>query len=199
MTTLQILNIRDVKEYYKDEYIKLKETGEVIYFVEQQTGYGVKYFFSCPKCGASREKLYIYDYKYVYCRTCKKLSPYKPIQNYTKGGEVELTYRMRQLSIKYKVPLPLVFPFDFGNYLWDRPKYYRVKKWEEGLRKLQILENMRFQNIIYKNTYDADLINFIFNNCLYVYDLAYIRKWLINWHGVRERVKRWRNSLLEDD
>ena len=64
---LHTLNIRDVKDHYKvRDHVVIKATGENIFFAKQDTGYGIKHFFKCPKCGARRENLYIFDSEYVY-------------------------------------------------------------------------------------------------------------------------------------
>lgn len=180
---LQDLDIKGLDNKFKEqEYIQIKPTNEIVYLSEQKTGYGVKHFFRCPRCSSRREKLYLIDYKHLYCRSCIPINIYKGIQNKTKGGEAELHYRMLKTAKEYGIT-DWEFPFDYMELSLSRPKYMRFKKWEEGIRKLQVLENMRFQNILYKNKYNSKVINQVFKNSLYTYTLREMRDSFIDWYN----------------
>ena len=189
-----ILDIRDIKELddikklniIDKGYISFKDPIGDMLLTEQKTGFGVRHFIICPNCGNRREKLYIFNNKITYCRSCSPISPYKPIQNSTKGGEAELTYRMKRVAAEHKIKQE--FPFRYYEYLFDRPKYMRVKKWNEGLRKMQILENMRFQTIIFNRTYEPKMINYLLNNCLDYPTLQDIQVYIIDWDSVYHRL-----------
>lgn len=178
-----MIDIRQFKDLGIDtekDFLILDKPYPNIYFAQQKTGYGSKNFFICPTCGNRREKLFIIN-KNVYCRSCSPISPYKGIQNSTKGGERELAYRISKTAREYQINYK--FPFRYWEYIFDRPKYMRVKKWQDGIRKMQILENMRFQNILYKTNYEPKLINFIFKYCLYRHSIKDIHGYIIDWNA----------------
>lgn len=177
---IDIRQIQDLGVDTKKGFLILDKPYPNIHFAHQETGFGSKSFFICPTCGSRRVKLYVIKNN-IYCRSCSPISPYKGIQNSTKGGERELAYRIKKIAKEYKINYR--FPFSYWEYVFDRPKYMRVKKWQDGLRKMQIMENMRFQNILYKTTYEPKLINFIFENCLYRYSLKDIQEYVIDWKG----------------
>lgn len=178
---MRVLDIRHVIEQLGDVKAIIGVEGIDVGIEEQKTGYGVKKFLECPRCYQRREKLYVYNVNDIYCRSCSPISPYKAIQNSTKGGEPELEYRMHRVAKEYGFK-DWEFPFNYMEVLLDRPKYYRHKKWEEGIRKMQALENMRFQNILYKNRYRSKEINHVFNNRLYSYNLRHMRDKFIDWY-----------------
>lgn len=178
---LQSLDIKNLDLKKHKDYVEVSATKDKIYFTEQVTGFGVKHFLECPRCSSRREIIYLVDYKYLYCRGCIPINIYKGIQNSTKGGETEIHYRMKQIAKEYGIN-EWEFPFDYMQLLFSRPKYMRVKKWQEGIRKLQALENMRFQNILYKNKYNSKTIGHVFKNRLYTYTLRDMRDLFINWY-----------------
>lgn len=177
------LDIRDIDNRWK-EYgsIQIESNKQIVEIAEQKTGYGVKHFLICPRCSNRREKIYQIDYKYTYCRSCMPINIYRGIQNNTKGGEAELHYRMIKTAKEYRIK-DREFPFDYMDLIFSRPKYMRHKKWIEGIRKLQALENMRFQNILYKNKYDSKTIDHVFKNRLYTYNLIEMRDNFIDWYS----------------
>lgn len=179
---LQSLNIKylDIRKY--KDYVEVSATKDKIYFTKQVTGYGIKNFFECPRCNSRRENIYLIDHKYIYCRGCIPINIYKGIQNNTKGGDEELYYRMKQVAKECNIK-EWEFPFNYMELIFNRPKYMRVKKWEEGIRKLQALENMRFQYILYKNKYNSKAIDHVFKNRLYTYTLLEMRNNFINWYS----------------
>ena len=180
---MQSIDIKGLDKSLKNrEYIEVQATKDKIYLSEQTTGFGVKKFFICPRCSSRRETIYLINYKYICCRSCSPYNIYKGIQNGTKGGETEIHYRMKQVAKEYGIA-DWEFPFDYMQLLFSRPKYMRVKKWEEGIRKLQALENMRFQNILYKNKYNSKTIEHVFKNRLYTYTSLDMRNEFINWYS----------------
>lgn len=166
------------------EHIKIKGIDKKIYIEKQKTGFGYKHFLVCPDCGSNREKLYITDTKQTYCRTCApkeiQTAIYRGITHTTRGGTSEMEYRMSRVAAAYNIPLE--YPFSYLNVALERPKYMRVKKWTEGIRKLQILENMRNQTIFFNEKYDAKLIQKIFDDYLYYYTIQELKDYFYNWH-----------------
>lgn len=178
---IQVLDIKEVKEIVKKDMFSIKGIDCPIYIDEQKTGFGYKKFLICPACGESRTKLYIINMCNIYCRTCSPKGPYEGITHTTRGGTDEIQYRMARVAAKYKIPLK--YPFQFYDVIWKRPKYMRYNKWEEGLYKLQALENMRFQTIFFKKKYSATVINRVLNYCPCIYSMPELIKYLIDWEG----------------
>lgn len=116
----------------------------------QKTGFGQRCFMVCPACGKRFASLYIKDQR-IRCRKCAGINPYYPIQFTTKGGYAELEYRMRNLAAKHDITFTL--PFDYQAFLFDQ----RLQKesFQEVIRILQALENMRAQSIFFNKTYPA--------------------------------------------
>lgn len=183
-----IMDIRNVPPEYRERF-NIYDTD--IYISEQKTGFGVKRFMVCPYCGKRRERLYIVNESLIYCRTClpNGLSIYKGLTHSTDGGTREIEYRMKRAAHKYKIPIRK-WPFSYIDVLFDRPKYYRIKKWDEGLRVLQILENLRTQTIFYSNTYKPEIIDRLIKGHLYDYSLPELEKWLYNWYEVAARPQK---------
>lgn len=71
----------------------------------------------------------------------------------------------------------------FYDVIWQRPKYTRHKKWEEGLIKLQILEIMRNQTIFFKKKYSASLINRALDIYKHIYSLPELVKYFFDWES----------------
>ena len=119
---------------------------------EQKTGFGIRKFFVCPECEQRKTKLFIEKtlksgFK---CADCMGLNLYKPIQNGTKGGYLELQYRMERYAAKNGFTIKS-YPFNFAEYL-DDPRAEKPR-FQRALKILQALENMRGQNIFFKTTY----------------------------------------------
>jgi len=180
------LNIRE-SENKEVEYIKLKDIAAEIYIAKQKTGFGYKHFFRCPNCTAYRETLYITNTNKVYCRTCSpkqiKKEIYRGINRTTRGGTSEMQYRMSRVATAYNIPLK--YPFNYLDVIFNRPKYMRNKKWIEGIYKLQVLENMRNQTIFFNERYEAKLIQQIFEKHLYYYTIAMLKNCFLNWHSLK--------------
>lgn len=176
---IQSLGINEVKDIVKSDKFSIKGMDCPIYIDEQKTGFGYKKFFICPDCGERRTKLYIINMCNIYCRTCSPKGPCEGITHTTRGGTDEIEYRMARVAAIYKIPLK--YPFQFYDVIWKRPKYMRYEKWEEGLYKLQVLENMRFQTIFFKKKYSASVINRVLNYCPCKYSMLELMKYLINW------------------
>jgi len=182
-----MMDIRNIPAEYKERF-NIYDTD--IYTSEQKTGFGVKRFMHCPYCDSRRERLYIVNEKAIYCRSCLPpgLSIYKGLTHSTDGGYKEIEYRMKRAAQKYQIPIK-AWPFKYTDVILDRPKYYRLKKWEEGLRVLQILENLRSQSIFFSNRYEAAMINKLLENHLYDYDLFQLERYFYNWYDVMARGK----------
>lgn len=191
---MKILTI-DIRTIDKDlgvnspESVTVTGTDEVLNIVRQKTGFGYKRFFICNRCNERRERLYLFTNTLnVYCRSCSPINIYRGIQNTTKGGTEYIEYRMKRLAKDYKINFK--YPFNYMLQSLSRPKYMRHEKWREGLRKLQILENMRFQTIIYKTKYKPEFINYVLDHqALIRYDLYHLQKYIIDWHKVVRELK----------
>ena len=182
MAVRERLNIQDVKEVLDGDVDRFKYRGNLIELTRQRTGFGYKTFFRCPLCSQRRTDLYSTGDS-IYCRSCSPVSIYWGIQNTTRGGTLELYYRM--LKIAYKNNIEFKPPFSYYNFLLKEPKQ-NVKEWRKAIKQLQILENMRFQTIFFQKRYDSKLIDYVINKCLYLYDLCEIEKYIIDWENVRK-------------
>lgn len=130
-----------------------------IQFSRQKTGYGEKLFFVCPGCGCRRTKLYLCAGGLL-CRECYPLPAYRGIKNSTPGGYDYIACRM--LTLARQEGISLKFPFHYLEY--RKPKYKHFAKWQEAIKKLQALENMRNQAIFFKKRYSLDTINRVYHN-----------------------------------
>jgi len=178
MNTLYTLDIKDIKDKEID-FVKLSSNKKTIHITRQKTGFGYKRFLQCPICKSRRTKLYSYDQENVYCRSCSSNNIYKGITDTTKGGARELSYRMHRIAEKYNIKLK--FPFSYKQLLLEKPKCIRHKTWFEVGMKLQILENMRFQAITWNKQYEPKFIKYTLDNCLYVYEIWEVEKYLFDW------------------
>lgn len=190
---LYVLDITDIEEK-EIKTIRLKGSSDKIHITRQKTGFGYKRFLICPNCGERRTKLYSYNQIDMYCRACIPGGMYKGITHTTKGGTLNIHYRMNRIAEKYNIKFKV--PFSYYQLLLERPKYMRYDKWEEGARKLQILENMRFQTIFFQKKYDSNLIKYVLENCLYIYELWEIDKYILNWEEIAFIHKKWAQRLL---
>lgn len=177
-----ILNIKNAK------YVDFSCDGKPVHvgLARQKTGFGYKVFIVCPRCGSRRVKLYMYRDKLI-CRDCYPVRVYKTRQDSTDGGYEEITYRMNRLAARYDIKI--VQPFVYYQLHNNKPKNMHQRTWERLLRQLQILANMRFQAIIYRKRYSAECIRYVLKNCLYLYSLYDMEKYLIDWQGCIENVK----------
>jgi len=184
--SFEVLDIRTISKVEK-EAVSVEVYDETIFISSQKTGYGKKLFFDCPKCDNRREKIYIVNRELFYCRSClpKKLSVYRGVTHTTKGGTGEIQYRMERLAAQYKIPLE--YPFNYISVMMDRPKYYRVEKWDQGMRKLQILENMRGQSIYMSKRYEINIINKALENHLKDYTLLELQRYFYDWHRITNK------------
>ncbi len=182
-----VLSVKDVLEIVGASAKAINYQGVRIELTKQKTGYGFKTFFKCPLCNQRRTDLYIKN-EYIYCRTCSPTSIYWGIQNTTRGGTLEFEYRMRRIARKHDIEYKA--PFSYYEFLLQSPDK-NVKEWSKAIRKLQVLENMRFQTIFYKRKYDSKLISYVLENCLDLYDLCDIERYSIDWSEVVSLQKKW--------
>lgn len=146
-------------------------------FAEQKTGFGTRKFFVCPVCGKRRTKLFLCN-SGLLCMGCAGVNPYKEIQNTTKGGYREIEYRMERYAEKNGFRIEK-WPFEYTDYI-EHPAYNR-KKFRKVLKILQVLENMRLQNILFKTTYSQQTIKAVLKGnhpALTKYTLPELRKYL---------------------
>ena len=123
----------------------------------QKTGFGVRKFLVCPECERRKTKLFIEkDAKNGFkCADCIGLNLYRAIQNGTKGGYLELHYRMDRYAAKHGIAINK-WPFSFFDYV-DDPRFGKAD-FKRALKILQALENMRGQNIFFKTIYKPETI-----------------------------------------
>ncbi len=177
-----ILNIQDIpKGVIDDIKLNIEEHKYDIYIDTQTTGFGEKRFFICPLCLNKRTKLYL-DNGSVGCRNCLNYSPYKGIQNTTRGGYSYIEYKMETLAAKHNIKFE--YPFRYYKSAFDKPKYMRFNKWEEVIRKLLILENMRNQAIFFNKKYTAKLIRHTLENCLYMFSMKELDENWYDWGAI---------------
>lgn len=141
--------------------IKVQYFGKefCVNFAEQKTGFGIRKFFACPVCGKRRTKLFL-NRSGLRCVECAGINPYIEIQNTTKGGYREIEYRMKRFAKKNGIKIEK-WPFEYTAYSMD-PAYNR-KKFQKALKILQVLENMRLQNILFKTTFRPRTIKAVLN------------------------------------
>ena len=150
------IDVRDLKGKIKDNAVQV--TLEVIgkrhqiMLAYQNNGFGKKRFFVCPYCSKNVQYLYITGNS-LKCRVCSGMK-YTGIQNNTKGGYVEIAYRMKKYAAAHDIQFD--FPFNYLDFVLDG-RMHR-EKFRNYVIVLQALENMRFQGIICKTTYSAKTI-----------------------------------------
>jgi hypothetical protein len=109
------------------------------------------------------------------------MNKYWGIQNSTKGGFIDITYRMLRVAEKQNIKLK--FPFDYTDFLLDERE--RKEGFRKNVRVLQALENMRVQAIYYKTTYPTKIIRLVLDNkhpLMINYSLQDIKKYLLRWY-----------------
>jgi hypothetical protein len=164
----------------KNIKVKIRDIPYTIDLSWQKTGYGQRYFFVCPICNKRYSELYI-EGKRLKCRNCSSMNKYWGIQNSTKGGFIDITYRM--LRVAEKQDIKLKFPFDYTDFLLDKRE--RKKDFRKTIRVLQALENMRVQTIFFKTTYPTKIIRLVLDDehpLMINYSLQDIKKYLLRWY-----------------
>ena len=127
--------------------------GWPLHFAEQRTGYGVRKLFVCPSCGARRAKL-VLTQGGIYCHGCAPFNVYRQRCNlYDNGGEKLITYHMQKLAAS--IGITIKWPFCYLDYLLDKPKGMRWSRWQQTMKRLQILEGMRNCAIFFGRRYTA--------------------------------------------
>ena len=160
---MYVIDVNDLRNKLQDKElwrsaasinVDVGEKRVKVYFAEQETGYGVRKFFLCPHCGERKVKLYFVGDSFR-CAKCGKIKPYKGLQNGTKGGYRELQYRMMKYGAKHGITVQ--FPFDYLQCF--RADQIMNEEYRAALMVLQALENLRFQNILYKTVYPKTVID----------------------------------------
>lgn len=160
----------------------------------QRTGYGEKLFMICPVCGLKRTKLYISretSEKGFLCRKCYPQDFYKGVTHRDPGSTKNIDYRMNKLS--EEIGIVTKNPFNPWDYIFSRPRYMRQYRWEQFLRRMTILENMRVQSIgagmigIPKKLYKAEVINYFMAEAMNI-DLSF--------KELKESLRDWEEMYL---
>lgn len=158
MWSVQYIEINQVKEWidkgHKNIKLQWNNQQQIIDLKKVQVGYGQRTFFICPCCGQNAIKLYFYKDLYR-CVNCCTVKPYYGIQNTTKGGYEYLTYKIYRFAKKCGIP-KVIFPFNYSDYI--KPKGKHQDKWNNNLKILQALENMRMQSILYNKIWKPKTI-----------------------------------------
>lgn len=177
------IDIKQLKKNIKPNTEKLKINMEghdyQIFISRQITGFGEKCFMICPDCGERFTKLYFINEK-LKCRNCGNVKAYWAIQNTTKGGYIEIQYRMEIIAQKNNISFE--YPFDYMKIIID--ERMRKPKLVETIKILQALENMRNQNIFSNTVYSTKSIKSVINGehpNLKKYSLMEIRNYFFPW------------------
>jgi len=168
-----------------------------ISIVKQKTGFGEKTFMICPFCGVKRTRLYISRETLNLGFLCWKCYPqdfYKGVTHHDPGSTRNIVYRMNRLSEEIGVVTKI--PFNPWDYILDRPRYMRHYKWEQFLRRMTILENMRIQSIgagmigIPKRKYKAEVIDYFMAEAMNI-DISFedLRRDLRDWEELYLPIK----------
>lgn len=148
-----------------------------VQLTEQKTGFGSRKFFICPECERRTMRLYRRAGTLFICDKCAGINLYKPIQNGTKGGYIELSYRMERYAAKRDISFD--YPFDYAQFA-DDPRSDDAA-FRQSLLILQALENMRSQNIFFKTVYSQKTIKAVLTGkhpLLSEKSLFEMQKWL---------------------
>ena len=176
------LDISQIEKKYKaGSSISVTMNGEKfrIRLAEQKTGFGARKFFVCPECERRTIRLYKGAGTLFRCDKCSNINPYKSIQNGTKGGYIELSYRMERYAAKNGITFE--YPFDYLQFAND-PRN-KNEDFLKALMILQALENMRSQNIFFKTVYSQKTIKAVLTGkhpILSEKSLQDMQKWLWN-------------------
>ena len=134
---------------------RIKINGTIVHLTSQPIASGEKRLFLCPKCGARRGKLLLWEGK-IGCRGCAPFDIYERRRNlYDSGGTALLEYQMMQLALKHRIEFD--FPFDYYSQIMRMVSMTETEanKFRAVLVKMQMLENMRFSAIFFKKRYSA--------------------------------------------
>jgi hypothetical protein len=169
------------KQYKAGSSICATVDGEqcAVQLAAQKCGFGERKFLVCARCGRRTMRLYKKAGALFLCDKCAGINLYKPIQNGTKGGYIELAYRMERYATKQGIVFK--YPFDYKQFLNDP----RMKKpsFRKSILILQALENMRAQNIFFKTVYKQETIKAVLSGkhpLLSKKSLYEMQKWLWN-------------------
>lgn len=175
------INIKDLGDLKADKLST--STGQAIEIDRQKTGFGYKKFFICPTCGERRADLYIWRNTFR-CRSCYPGNVYAGIQNVPHGGYRYIEYMMKQVAKSERQPLRI--PYHFQEWILSpKPKYMRWQKWYDGQKKLQVLENMRFQSIFFKTKYPGFVIDKVLANIDKVnISMKNLDEYFYDWHAI---------------
>lgn len=174
---LDISNIPKPKKAGKSIIATVDGEKYNIQLSEQKTGFGSRKFFVCPECGRRTMRLYRRAGALFICDKCAGINAYKPIQNGTKGGYLELSYRMERYAAKRDIRFN--YPFDYVQFA-DDPRCDDAA-FRQSLLILQALENMRSQNILFKTVYSQKTIKAVLTGkhpLLSEKSLYKMQKWL---------------------
>lgn len=145
---------KSINEKSTGAIIEVKENKQKIRFNRVKVGCVCKVFFSCPLCGRNCEKVF-FEQGGFRCFKCCSVSPYKGIQNTTKGGDDYIAYKMQRFAIKNGIG-QFDFPFDYAKH--PKPKGKHSDHWKKNLAIMQGLENMRTQSIFFNKIWKQKVI-----------------------------------------
>ena len=159
MRKVYTVKIKDFEKLYKQGKTRVRWTCEekegYIFIGKTASGYGVRHYFICSKCGQYRQK-FAFDGEKFDCFGCFGVNLYAGIQETSRGGWEFIMYKMHRFAKKNRMG-ELKFPFNYYGH-HPRSARYNSDKWSKNLMILQALESMRNQALFYEKTFDPKII-----------------------------------------
>ncbi len=149
--------------------------GAMVHIQRQKVGKGSRRLLVCPCCGKGRLHLYVHQ-DALMCRECLPFDLYQYRRNmYDSGGTELLKWNMHKLLASVGIH-QYKYPFDYLAHAFDRPRYMPHEKFSRIMKKVQMLENMRFAvNFAGKRFNAAEIKYYISDEFLQQYDFLDLR------------------------
>jgi len=174
----KILKIKDIPHTYTEK-VKIQENNSYVYITKQNTGFGAKRFLLCPNCDSRRATLYLYQGNML-CRSCLPFDIYKYRRNlYDEGGTRLIEWHMNKLLRSIGINA-FSYPFHYWQHLGTRPPFVKETRFLNTLKKVQVLENMRFSAIMAGKQFTAsDIKKYTSNEYINRFTLQYLDKYVM--------------------
>lgn len=189
-----ILRIKDIPNNYTEK-VKIRENNSYVFITKQNTGFGAKRFLICPNCDSRRANLYLYQ-GFMLCRSCLPFDIYKYRRNlYDEGGTRLIEWYMNKLLRCIGINT-FSYPFHYWQHIGSKPIHTRQEKFLDTLKKVQVLENMRFSAIIAGKQFTAvDIKKYISKAYIDRYTLQYLDTYVI--FASRSEIESFSNIHLD--